>query len=157
RSDGAAGAAERDVRAPLAGSGDPLDGSDHLARRDDDPQVVTVRRNELLHECALTREPGGSAEAAQAALEADVISVQVVVASPASEARLHVDREAHAVVTACADVRRTRMWDPVRREAKRGREFVVHAEERARAVEDDDAPFLECLQDREPLLRSVER
>ena len=87
--------AERDVRPPLALPRDAPDGADDAAAGDDEPQVVALRRHELLRHGPAGEEPRFEGKRAELLLERAAARAEGDVVAPAAEARLDDERQAH--------------------------------------------------------------
>ena len=147
RLDRLADSAECDVRPPFARRRDPPDRAHHGAARNDDPDVVAPRRNELLHECAVACEPGAVDHRSQVTPERSGVLAEDDVHAPASEPRLddHGRFERNAVGRR-RHMRGARVRDIcVAQRPARG-ELVVRGHERAGPVQDPDAGALESRQ-----------
>lgn len=88
RREGLAVPAERDVRPPLAWSGDTSRCADDAPAGHDDADVPAERRDELLRECAVFAEPAAERRALEGGVEVGRRPAEDDVAAPAPEARL---------------------------------------------------------------------
>ena len=79
--------AEGDVGPPLPRRSDSLRGPDDLSPRDDEPQVIAERPNQLLDERAGLAEPRPEREHLERALELAAVVAEQHVATPTAEAR----------------------------------------------------------------------
>ena len=94
RQEGMADGAERDVRAPLTRRCDAAHGADHAPAGDEEPQVVSGRRHELLDQRALATEPAPLPQLLQQQAERVWVVAAVDLLAAASEAGLDDEREA---------------------------------------------------------------
>ena len=157
RLDRDAGAAEGDVRPPLARRRDARDRADGHAGGDDDPEIEAGGRHELLQQRAVPLEPEPVLERAEVAAERDLVAAELDVAAPAAEARLDDDRPLPVRhVAAGMEDPRARVWQPRALEHLCGQQLVVRREQRAGAVEHDDAARGERAERPEAVLDAVE-
>lgn len=86
-------ATQRDVGSPLALRSDAIHGSDDPPGRDQDPQVVSLRSDELLDYRIMPPEPTTRPHAGQGLRERREVVAAVHLPAPAPVARLQHDRE----------------------------------------------------------------
>jgi len=149
--------AEREVRPPFAGCGDPLDRSDDATGRDDQAEVVAERWDQLLRQRPVRAEPGSGLELRQPPLELGRIVAEHDVAAPTPETRLEHERQAESRRGAGTDHLRFRMRKPCSLERSGGEQLVVRGQEHTRRIEDLDAVLLQMGKGGEPVLDPVER
>ena len=144
RIDGAARAAQRDVRPPLTRRRDPLDRADGQSAGDDHPKIAAGGRHELLDNAASRPEPGPLPELFQREREVALVRAEHDIAAPAAEARLQDERERQRRLFGAAGeghrsrVRQARIGEPTRR-----RKLVVRSPQSGCRVQHADAFSLE--------------
>ena len=158
RIDGLAPAAEDDVGPPFAGSGDAPDRTRDASTRDDDADVVAVRRNQLLGDGAGRAEPASGREVGECLAELGLGLAEDDVAAPAAEARLEHDRSPQlGQLLPGRDVDRCGVRNARCAHCERGGELVVRGRERAGVVQDLDPRLGEAVERPEARLDPVER
>jgi hypothetical protein len=148
---------ERDIRPPLAGSSDSPNGADDRAARNDDPEVVAERRDELLDDRTMRLEPAAIRVVGEAAIQGVEVLAEHDVLAPAPKARLDHDRRSERD----GGVRfrhMDRAWVGHSGAFKTPRrcQFVVRGDEWFGSVQDTDARALEARELPETILDSVE-
>jgi len=154
---GSSHATERDVGTPLALRGHSVHGPDDPPGRHQDPQVVSLRRYELLDDRTMPVIPAIRTHTGESLRERHEVVAPVHLPAPAPVARLQHDRMQrlrHA--SSLPDVHRRRMRDGATPKHSGSQQLVVGREQRSGVVQDVNASCGERPQRPEPVVHAVE-